>query len=60
MEPWLNKHQLAGHLGCSERWLEYRLRDGLPCVVIAGRIKFRASVVEAWLERKGFLVRRGA
>jgi hypothetical protein len=49
LEPWLDKRALAAHLGCGERWIEYRMREGMPAWKIAGRIKFRASEVEAWL-----------
>jgi hypothetical protein len=29
-EPWLTKKQLAAHYGYSTRWVELRMRDGLP------------------------------
>ena len=57
LEPWLDKKALAAHLGCSERWIEYRARDGLPAWKIAGRIKFRSSEVEAWLLENGHMER---
>jgi hypothetical protein len=57
LEPWLGKRAMAAHLGCSERWLEYRLRDGLPSWKIAGRVKFRPSLVEAWLTENGHMER---
>jgi hypothetical protein len=57
LEPWLDKRTLAAHLGCSERWLEYRTREGLPSWKIAGRVKFRASEVEAWLIENGHMER---
>lgn len=60
LEPWLDKHGLAAHLGCGVRWIEYRVRDGLPSAIIAGKRKFRASEAERWLEREGYLVREGA
>jgi hypothetical protein len=56
-EPWLDKKALAIHLGCSERWLEYRAREGMPSWRIAGRVKFRASEVEAWLLETGHMER---
>jgi hypothetical protein len=59
LEPWLDKRGLADHLGCSVRWIAYRMEDGMPHAVIAGRIKFRASEVEPWLEQHGHLTRRG-
>ena len=58
-EPWVHKHALAHHLGCSVRWIEYRLEEGMPHALIAGRVKFRASVVERWLADRGYLEQRG-
>jgi hypothetical protein len=57
VEPWMDKKGLAAHLGCSERWLEYRMSEGMPAWKIAGRIKFRASETEAWLIERGFIER---
>lgn len=52
VEPWLSKQQLAGHLGFSVRWVELRVRDGMPCERFRGRLRFRASDVEAWLKEE--------
>lgn len=60
IEPWLTKADLAEHLGCSVRWIESRIADGLPCATIAGRRKFKASEAEEWLEREGYIVRSAA
>jgi hypothetical protein len=57
LEPWLSKQALAAHLGCSERWIEYRVQEGLPSWRIAGRMKFRPSEVEAWLLENGHMER---
>ena len=57
LEPWLDKKALAAHLGCCERWIEYRAREGMPRWKIAGRVKFRASEVEAWLIENGHMER---
>lgn len=57
LEPWLDKARLAEHLGCGVRWIEMRVAEGMPSAMIAGRRKFRASEVEAWLERAGHLRR---
>ena len=57
LEAWLDKHGLAEHLKCSERWIVSRMDDGMPHARIAGRVKFRASEVEAWLESHGYLER---
>jgi hypothetical protein len=57
IEPWLDKKGLAEHLGCCERWIEYRMREGMPAWKIAGRIKFRVSEVEAWLIENAYMER---
>lgn len=54
---WLTLAQLADHLQVSERWLKYRIKEGMPSALIANRRKFRASEVEGWLEKEGHLVR---
>lgn len=51
-EPWLSKQQIAGHYGRSTRWIELRMREGLPSRMLGGRRAFRLSVVEAWMEAK--------
>jgi predicted DNA-binding transcriptional regulator AlpA len=58
-EPWLSKPQLAETLGCSVRWIEDRLREGMPSVMLAGARKFRRSEVEGWLDAAGHLRRDG-
>jgi hypothetical protein len=59
LEPWLTKRQLADQLGCGVRFIEYRQAEGMPHALIAGRVKFRQSEAEAWLEEHGHLVRHG-
>jgi hypothetical protein len=59
LEPWLDKRGLAAHLACSVRSIELAAAAGMPHAVIFGRVKFRASEVEPWLERSGQLERRG-
>lgn len=59
LEPWMDKRAMAAHLGCSVSWVEKRMAEGLPHTLIAGRCKFRASKVEPWLERHGYLQDRG-
>jgi hypothetical protein len=51
-EPWVTKRQVAAHFGFSTRWVELRIRDGLPSRMFGGRRRFRLSEVEAWLERE--------
>jgi hypothetical protein len=59
-EPWLDKRGLAGHLACSVRSVETALAQGAPHAVIFGRVKFRVSEVEPWLEERGYLVRQSS
>jgi len=59
LERWLDKRGLAEHLSCSVRWIEQRMTEGMPHAIIAGRVKFRASEVEAWLVAKGYVQRVG-
>ena len=58
-EPWLDKRALAEHLSCSIRSIQTALADGMPHAIIFGRVKFRVSEVEPWLEDQGHLVRAG-
>jgi phage terminase Nu1 subunit (DNA packaging protein) len=52
MEPWVNKRQLASHLGRSTRWVELMVREGMPSQMIGGRRGFRLSAVERWIEER--------
>jgi len=52
VEPWLSKRQIANYLGRSTRWVELRVREGLPSKMIGGRRGFRLSEVEAWIDGK--------
>ncbi len=52
VEQLLTKRQLAEHLGRSTRWIELRVREGLPSEPPTNRFprrRFRLSEVEAWL-----------
>lgn len=51
-EPWLLKRELAGELRVSERWIELRMRDGLPYLRMGRSPRFRLSEVEAWLRAR--------
>jgi hypothetical protein len=51
-EQLLTKRQLAQHLGRSTRWVEMRVREGMPSEPPTTRYptrRFRLSEVEAWL-----------
>lgn len=60
LEPWITKREIAKFFGASVRWIDDRLADGMPSAMIAGKRKFRASEVEDWLEKEGFLRRDAA
>jgi len=59
IEPWLDKRGLARHLACGVRTIERALTQGMPHTIIFGKVKFRASEVDAWLEASGRVERRG-
>lgn len=48
-EAWVTKPHLAAHLGMSERWIEMRVRDGMPSQRFGRSRRFRISEVESWL-----------
>lgn len=51
-EQLLTKKQLAQHLGRSSRWIEIRMREGLPSLEPTERFphrRYRLADVEAWL-----------
>ncbi|MGI8863653.1 MAG: helix-turn-helix transcriptional regulator [Solirubrobacteraceae bacterium] len=52
VEALLTKRQLAEHLGRSTRWVELRVREGMPSEPPTNRYpqrRFRLAEVEAWL-----------
>jgi predicted DNA-binding transcriptional regulator AlpA len=49
-EPWLTKRQVAVHLGFSTRWVELRMREGMPSRLMGGCRRFRLSEVEGWVD----------
>jgi hypothetical protein len=57
LEPWLDTKGLEAYSASSERWIENCMADGMPHVKIAGRIKFKASEVEPWLEENRHMER---
>lgn len=54
-EPWFGKKTLAQYYGCSVRWIDERVREGMPCCMIAGKRKFRLSQIEPWLRERGYI-----
>jgi hypothetical protein len=59
LEPWLDKKAAAQFWACSERSIDYAIRDGMPHAIIFGKLKFRVSEVEPWLVARSRLERRG-
>ena len=57
LEHWMTLQEIAAFFKSSPRWIEYRMKDGMPSAMVAGRRKFRASECEDWLEKEGFLTR---
>lgn len=51
-EPWLTKKQLAAHFSYSTRWIELRMREGMPSTLIGKRRRFHLSEVEAWIKER--------
>lgn len=50
-ERWVDKKELADHLGVSETWIERRYKMGLPHFKDPGSrlVRFRISEVEEWM-----------
>lgn len=57
LEPWLDRQALAEYLGCSVRSVEQRMAEGMPVWKVMGRVKFKVSEVEPWLEENGYMER---
>jgi predicted DNA-binding transcriptional regulator AlpA len=51
-EPWVSKAQVASYLGRSKRWVELRVREGMPSRMIGGRRAYRLSEVDAWIAER--------
>jgi len=50
----LSKKQLAAHLGRSPRWIEIKVREGMPVQEATdryGRRRYDLALVEAWLKQ---------
>lgn len=48
-EPFITKAELANHMGFSVRWVERRVREGMPHHRVGGRLRFQRSQAVAWL-----------
>jgi hypothetical protein len=56
----LSKKRLAAHLGRSTRWIERRMREGMPRIDSVDRrgrhqVRFRLEDVAVWLEARASL-----
>lgn len=53
-EPSLTKRQLANHLGRSTRWIEMRVREGMPADWdrFHQERRFNLRAVETWLRER--------
>ena len=50
-EPELSKRQVAQWFGFSTRWVELRVREGMPSRMRGSQRRFLLSECEAWLAR---------
>lgn len=48
-EGWVTKKQLADHFQFTTRWVELRVREGLPHAQFGSQKRFRVSECESWL-----------
>lgn len=48
-EPFVTKSELAAHMGFSIRWVERRVKEGMPHFRVGGRLRFQKSQALAWL-----------
>jgi excisionase family DNA binding protein len=48
----LTTAELAAHLRFSERWIRYRLAEGMPHKRYGRTLRFIASEVDAWLQER--------
>jgi predicted DNA-binding transcriptional regulator AlpA len=48
-EPKLSKRQLAQVKGFTTRWVELRVREGMPSYIEGNQRRFVLSEVDAWL-----------
>lgn len=52
-EPEMSKRQLADRFGYSTRWVELRVREGMPTSSMKGnQRRFLLSEVEVWLAER--------
>lgn len=56
-EPLSTKKELARRLNISERWIEYRMADGLPHYRMGKAVRFQHAAVLAWIAGAQEMVR---
>ena len=53
LECWIPTKALAAHLGFSTKWVTRQVAKGMPHARMGTRLRFKMSVVEAWLIEEG-------
>lgn len=48
-EHMITKRDLAAKLSMSERWIEYRMTEGMPHIRMGNRVRFQFANVLHWL-----------
>jgi hypothetical protein len=57
---WYDKKEAATYFACSVRMVERWMAEGMPHVLLAGKVKFKpADECEPWLVEHGLFERRG-
>jgi hypothetical protein len=59
LEPYVSIDEFAAHFRMSRRWVEYRLRDGMPSKRFGRARRFQISQCEDWLIREGHIEEDG-
>jgi hypothetical protein len=54
-ERWISLDEFADYLGMRERWVRYRVAEGMPTRLHGGRRRVRITAAEEWLRRNGHL-----
>lgn len=57
LEPWVSLSEFAKHCDCSVRFLKYRVAEGMPSAIIAGKRKVQMRPALDWLEREDHILR---
>jgi excisionase family DNA binding protein len=52
LERALTTVELSEVLGMSERWIAYKVREGMPSHTYGRARRFRLSEVESWIENR--------